>query len=92
MENNEISQHEVMVYKVLLANKNRWLTNGEIGKAVSEVAPRTIRHHTKRLVDLGLLDLAEVFPGHRYRLSENAMKRNAAYTKRLESAAEVFSI
>lgn len=90
MENNEISQHEVLIFKALEANKGRWVTNGEIAKAVAPIAERTVRHHTKRFVDLGLVDLAEVFPAHKYRLSEKAMQRNAAYTKRLQTAIEVF--
>lgn len=92
MENNEISQHEVLIFNVLKTNKGRWMTNGEIQKAVKSVAERTVRKHTKRLVDLGLLDLAEVFPAHKYRLSEKAMQRNTAYTKRLQNAVEVFSV
>lgn len=45
-----------------------------------------------KLVDLGLLDQAEVFPAHRYRLSSKADKRNKSYLQRLERAAEVFGI
>lgn len=92
MENNEISQHEVLIFKVLEANKGKWITNGEIAKSVSPIAERTVRKHTKRLVDLGLLDVAEVFPAHKYRLSEKAMQRNTAYTKRLQNAVEVFGV
>lgn len=51
---------------------------------------RTARQHTRRLVDLGVLDMAEVFPAHRFRLSAKADKRKRAYLARLERACEVF--
>lgn len=92
MERNEISIHEASIYTSLLKAGN-WMTNREIAKASTRpVAERTVRHHTKRLVALGLLDLAEVFPAHRYRASDMANKRNAAYVNRLKAACEVFGI
>lgn len=90
MERSEVSAHEVRVWAVLCACKV-WLTNDEIAQA-AQVAPRTARHHTKRLKDLGLVDVADVFPGHRYRASEFAGKRNAAYVQRLAQAAEVLGL
>jgi predicted ArsR family transcriptional regulator len=68
-----------------------WLTGAEIAKK-SGVVPRTVRAHLLKLVNLGLLDVAEVFPAHRYRISEKAEKRNASYIKRLDAAAEVFGL
>lgn len=92
METNEILVHEATVYMSLRKSGN-WMTNGEIAKAaLRPVAKRTVRRHTKRLVALGLLDLAEVFPGHRYRASDMADKRNAAYINRLKAACDVFGI
>jgi DNA-binding IclR family transcriptional regulator len=68
------------------------MTNGEIAK-VAGVAPRTVRAHTVRLVELGLLDRrAEVFPGHRFRWSEKAAKGNTTYLTRIGEAADVFGI
>lgn len=90
MERNEVSIHEVRVYVALKA-AGGWMTNAEIAEA-AEVAPRTARAHSLKLVRLGVLDLAEVFPAHRYRLAEHARKRNAAYTQRLEAAREVFGL
>lgn len=86
MEQSEVSEHEVRVYRALCGE--RWLTTAEVSE-VAKVAPRTARHHCKRLHDLGLVDMAEVFPGHRYRASAHAKKRNAAYVRRLERASEV---
>jgi len=61
----------------------RRLTGGE----PTHVAPRTARAHPKALVDLGILGQAEVFPAHRYRMSEHAMTRNKMYMIRLKKAA-----
>lgn len=90
MERNEISLHETRVYLALRASGG-WMTNSEVAAAAG-VAGRTARAHTLRLVGLGVLDLAEVFPAHRYRLSEKAPRRNAAYVNRLEAAAAVFGL
>lgn len=91
MERNEISIHEVKVY-LALKNGQRWMSNQDIAKELSSIAARTVRAHTLKLVNLGILDQAEVFPGHRYRWSEKGVKRNISYVKRLEGAAEVFGV
>ena len=90
METNEISRHEVAVYRVLTGHPGERLTNEAIAAAAPDVKPRTVRAHTRRLAELGIVDVAEVFPGHRYRYSEKASKRNRAYLLRLEKAAGVF--
>jgi DNA-binding transcriptional ArsR family regulator len=89
MENSEVTSHEVRVYRVLQGEE--WLTAAEVSTRAG-VAPRTARRHCKRLKDLGLVDIAEVFPGHRYRVSKHAKKRNAAYVLRLERAAAVLGM
>ena len=88
MEKSEISHHELRTYKAL-KSATTWLTSREIA-AQAKISPRTARAHVTKFVNLGLIDVAEVFPGHRYRWSEKADKRNAAYLKRLERAMEVF--
>lgn len=92
MELNEISTHEVEVFRVLRENAGRWMTNKDIAALVNGVAERTVRAKTIKLVQLGLLDQAEVFPAHRYRLSAKARQRNTGYVIRLEGAAEVFGV
>ncbi len=91
VERNEVSRHEVAVYQTLARHMDTWLTSVEIAQA-AEVAPRTARAHALKLVQLGLLDQAEVFPAHRYRLSEYASNRNRGYVDRITRAAEVFGI
>lgn len=88
MENSEISIHEWRVYEAL--RQGGWMTSASIAEKAN-VAKRTARHHCLRLVKLGIVDQAEVFPAHRYRLSKMAQKRNLSYCQRLELAAEVFS-
>jgi hypothetical protein len=92
MERNEVSRHEVEVIRVLTSHQGQWLTNQQIRDAATDVAPRTVRATTLKLVRLGLLDQAEVFPAHRYRLSGFAAKRNRGYWDRVQQAAEVFGV
>ncbi len=89
MERNEISRHEVLVYRVLA--EGGWVTTREIAETTG-VAPRTARAHALKLVRLGIADQAEVFPGHRYRISEHASKRNRAYHDRIQRAGEALGI
>lgn len=90
METSEISLHDVKVYLVL-KSADRWLTNREIAKAAG-VADRTARAKTIRMVRLGILDQAELYPGHRYQLSKKADKRNGGYVQRLEQAIKIFGL
>lgn len=91
METGEVSLHRLKVYRFLRDAKG-WKSNHEIAAGCDGVSHRTVRLHTKALVDLGILDQAEVFPGHRFRVSEQAEKRNKAYVMRLNAAAEVFGL
>jgi predicted transcriptional regulator len=90
-EGNEVSLHEVKVYLALRSNPGQWITNADIERAAS-VPRRTVRWHTRRLVNLGIVDQAEVFPAHRYRLADKADKRNGSYARRLEQAVEIFGL
>lgn len=56
------------------------------------VAPRTARAHVLKFVQLGIVDQASVFPGHRYRVSEHASKWNRSYCDRLARAAEALGM
>ncbi len=60
--------------------------------ASAGVAERTARSHLLKLVHLGLVDQAELFPAHRYRLSLMAENRNKAYVQRIRAAVEIFGI
>ncbi len=92
MERSEVSLHEVQVYRALKSHPDQWLTNKEILGLAPGVKARTVRAHTKRLVALGIVDQAEVFPAHRYRWAIMADKRNPAYALRLKQAEIVFGL
>lgn len=87
MERHTVSEHEVRVF-LALKSAGGWLTNLEVAER-AKVAARTARLHTRRLVALGVLDVAEVFPGHRYRIAEKAGRRNAGYVQRLDDAITI---
>jgi hypothetical protein len=86
----EISAHEANIYGVFLASRGRWFTAKEIAEAAA-VADRTARMHCRRFADLGIVDHAAVFPGHRYRLAESG-EWNADYLRRLDHACAVFGL
>ena len=90
MERAEISLHQLRVFR-FVADANTWLTNREIAHGLN-MRERTVRAHTKRFVELGIFDQAEVFPAHKFRLSGQARKRNIGFMNRLNSAAEVFGL
>ena len=91
MEKNEISVHEVRVFIAVQNITPRWATSSEIA-TLANVARRTSRHHLLKLTQLGLVECADVFPGHRYRIAEKADKRNGGYLRRLEFAVSVFDL
>lgn len=90
MENAEVSRHQVAMYLFVKESKT-WVTAKDIAEG-SGVCGSSARHGAKKFVDMGIFDLAEVFPGHRYRLSTNAHRRNRAMIIRLETAVEVFGM
>ncbi len=90
VERNEISAQEVRVYSHLKRNGARWTTS-KTTAAEAHVAPRTARALLLKFVRLNIVDQAEVFPAHRYRLSEKAARRNLGYVQRLEHACAVFA-
>ncbi len=91
MERSEISLHEVKVYQALKNHPDKWMTNHDIAELVG-ISERTVRLHSRRFVTLGLLDLAEVFPAHRFRWSSKDSRRNKSYVLRIEHAVEAFGL
>jgi len=88
-ETSEVSVHLVRVFRFVKAQGECWVTASAIASG-ADVQPRTARSHALRLVQAGIFDQAELFPGHRYRLSDKAAQRNRTFLQRLESAAEIF--
>jgi DNA-binding transcriptional ArsR family regulator len=93
MEKSEVSIHELKVYLALRKDENQWLTNAEIARLIEgSISQRTVRAHTAKLVRAGLVDQAEVFPGHRFRWATRTGKQSGGYLQRLEKAREVFGL
>lgn len=89
-EKSEISEHEVR-FLVAVKSGAGWKTANQLA-VEAKISERTSRAYALKFVRLGLCDLAEVFPRHRYRFSDKAKRRNTAYLLRLEEAQEVFGI
>ena len=68
-----------------------WVTARDIAKG-ADVAERTARSHAFRLVRMGILDEARVFPGHRYRLADKTDQQNSDYLQQLEETCKVFDL
>ena len=88
-ETPEISRHLLAVF-VHLRDRKGWHTSKHIAEQ-TKISDRTARAHLLRLVRLGIVDQAEVFPAHRYRLSDKADKRNKAMMLRFKVAEEVLA-
>jgi hypothetical protein len=85
-EKSEISDKEVKFFMALKASTG-WVTSQHLATK-SEVSPRSARMYALKFVRLGIADQAEVFPAHRYKLSDKASRRNVG--QRLEQAIDVF--
>lgn len=90
VERGEISLHQLKVFN-FVKSQDGWTTAKDIA-AGAGVAERTARHHARVLVHLGVFDRAEVFPAHRYRLSDKVNKRNKSYMLRIEEARQAFGL
>lgn len=90
METTQVSAHEIRVFEYIKESSG-WVTNKEIAEHAN-VSERTARQKTKKLVELGLLNVESTFPGYRYQLSEFARNRNHAYVIRLYKAKEALGL
>lgn len=89
-ERSEVSLHLVKVYKAVKDLDGKWITNKELA-AKTGVALRTVSAHTLQLVHAGIVNQAEVFPAHRFQISEVKDKRNKTFFERLEKTLEIFA-
>ena len=91
MEKNEVSIHEAKLFLAVQKSGVAWRTSKDLAK-LAGINDRTARAHCYKLAKLGLIDTAEVFPAHRYRMAEKADKRNGGYLRRLQAACDVFGL
>jgi DNA-binding transcriptional ArsR family regulator len=91
-ENRLISHHLVLVCSYAgSAPGNGWFTTRQAADKLG-IKERTVRHHLKRLVDVGLIERVRVFGGARYhRLDADHLDPPAkAYLKRLDAVRITF--
>ena len=74
--------------RVLAAKRDQWLTNQDLARLLPDVAGRTIRQHTKRLTELGVLEESQLSGGYR---SPHLKTPNRRAVEQLNHAAEAFS-
>jgi hypothetical protein len=80
--------HQIRVFR-FVRDCGKWVSSTDIAKG-AEVSPRAARHLARTLTELGIFDQIEVYPGHRYRFSDQAETLNGAYMIRLRNAEEAF--
>lgn len=92
MSNTMVSIQEVRAFAFLADSRPFWLTNAEIA-AGAKIAGRAARAFTAKFAELGILEVARVFPRSLYRLAgKPADKAGAAHLRDLSQAAKVFDI
>lgn len=87
-----VSIQEARVFLVLRQNAGKWLSSHAIAAQALGVALRTVRAYTTKYARLGLVEVARVFPGHRYRLKEKAAEIDSDLFRRIEKAVDVFGL
>lgn len=89
METNEISMHEATVYLVFSSHPDRWFSNKQITE-MTNLHPKCVAAHTLRMLRNGVLERAEVYPGHRHKFL--GTKNNPMYHQRVRKAAIVLGL
>lgn len=89
LSHRQVSRQELLVVQALGTDK--WITTRELA-AKLPVAPRTVRHHVKRLHEDGLVECQRIFGGFLYRLRGDAPTRNPDRLAQLKAAAKVLGM
>ncbi len=90
-DRDQVSKQEVMIFRTL-RGAVAWTTSAALARAAT-VAGSTARLHLRRYVALGLVDVVQLHPGHRYRwVSKVPAGAAAAYLKRLKRASDILLI
>jgi len=94
MDRPTVSAHELAVYRTLRAARS-WVTNAELARRIEEtgikISARTVRSHTARMVDAGVVYRVELTPAHAFALAKKPPKTAAGYLARLREADEAFA-
>jgi hypothetical protein len=76
---------------VALRAASVWQSSEELA-ARAQIGKRTARAYSRKLLNLGMLEVFYLSPGRRYRLAREISKQGLAYQETLEQAAEVFGL
>ncbi len=87
-----VSVQEARVFLVLHQNAGKWLSSHEIAAQAPGVAERTIRAYTAKYARLGIVEVARVFPGQRFRLKDPPAESASDYVLKLRQAVDVFGL
>jgi len=83
-----VSLHELHVHAFVIEAKG-WFTSRDVVTATN-MAPRTVRRHLRRFVDLGLLARVRAFGGCRYKRTLVPGDHAVDYLAELEAVRESF--
>jgi hypothetical protein len=83
MTDRRVSPHLLAVYD-FVRSRQGWASSGDIATGAG-VAPRTARAHARLLSEQGVFDVAQSFPGNRYRLAS----AHNDFARQLEAARDV---
>lgn len=87
---DQISAHEIRVYEAAKASGG-WLTARELAVA-ADVADRTARAHAAAFAEKGVLEVAKVFGGYRYRIVHKTTGTAQQFVAELESAKHIIGL
>src|SRR5262245_691416 len=91
-DRTEVSVQEVRVARALQERRDRWSTPEQLyAELEGRVSPRTVRLHTRRLAEAGLVEVREVFPAWLYRWAPDAERHGAQQLARIRAAEEAFA-
>ncbi len=92
MRNFKISIQEARFFLTLKRAKGSWRTSKELADDAG-VSPHTARMYARRLTEMGLTEVARLYPGFRYRLSDKQHKGlGKEYLTKLNRAVEAFGL
>lgn len=86
-KSDQPSLHEVRVYEALRSNGG-WMTARAVA-AAGDVVDRTSRAHCAALAEDGVVEVAKVFGGYRYRIRSEPDDHGRERVRQLEEAKRI---
>lgn len=88
--NDEISAHEVRLFRVLRDRPERWFTSKEVASE-AKVAGRTARAYLLKFHETGIAEMRRVHPSHLYRWNARAQSNAREYFDRLNDLDRIMT-